>query len=499
MGDTLNLDDILIALEAVDQRRTYERWRYYEPAPKQMEFLDATREHSDVALIAANGAGKTETAAFAVSRWMTGVYPPWWNGRRFDGPVRVWAAGTSAKAVTEAAQTKLLGPPGVADLLGTGLIPKEAIIGEPRKARGYPDAIDSFQVRHVSGGVSRLVTKTYEQDRKDWQGADIDILWEDEEPKPELHSEGQARLRGRGLTILTFTPVEGMTEVVLDYLERPNPDRAVVNMGINDAQWYTPEQRERMIRQYPARERQARAFGIPTLGAGKVFKTPLSDILEPSIPLHKVPADWFKLWGIDFGGGSMDAHPFAAVLLGWDKENPPADPFAPPDGPVGTIHVLAEVRMTDAIILQHCDAMRRIAPGVPVAWPHDGHQAERSSGKSMAELYKRHGLLMLETHTTDVKGGISTYGGINDLDTYMQARQFKVGQHLTMWQQEYELYHYDQKGLLVKNRDDLMSATRIAHVMRRRARMGSLGAPARRERAPRLPINPWTGREEAVI
>lgn len=498
----MDLDTLHRTLKLAKERKQFERWRYYIPAPKQEQFLIAGASYSERLLLAGNGNGKSETAAFEVSRHMTGEYPPWWKGKRFDKPVRVWVAGTSAKAVTEAAQTKLLGPPGNKELLGTGLIPKETIEGDPRPSRGFPDAVESFQVRHVSGGLSRCVVKTYAQTREDWQGADIDLIWFDEEPPEALYTEGRARLRGRGMTLMTFTPLLGMSSVVCRFREEDDPDRTYIQMGVNDCPWYTDAEKRAQVAGYPITEREARANGEPLLGSGKVFSTPSEDLRIPAIPFDRVPLHWTKLWGIDFGGGSEDAHPFAAVLLAWDREQmPAANGFIKADGPIGTMHVLYEIRMTNSLILQHADAMKRVAANVPVAWPHDGHVKERSSGESMAALYKRQGLKMLDTHATHAGiGGFSTYAGVMDLDAYMQARQFKVTESCPLWFQEYGQYHYD-KGVLVKLRDDLMSATRVGHIMRRRAQAVPLGPGASRrpERQPPPVINPWTGREETRI
>lgn len=506
----MDIDTLHRTLALAKERRAYEKWRFFVPVPKQEEFIAATETHSECLLMAGNGNGKTETAAYAISRWMTGEYPLWWQGRKFTKPTRGWLAGSSLKEIAEAGQTKLLGPPGQAELFGTGLIPKEAIVNT-RPARGYPDAVESIQVKCKINGklddsaISRVVTKTYSQEREDWQGAEIDWLWPDEEPPAKLLSEGIARLRGRGVMVMTFTPMLGMTPVVMQFMEEENPDRYMVRMGINDATWYPPEVRRRMIQAFPAHEREARSNGDPMMGSGRVFRVPESDIKIPPIPFNRIPPEWPKIWGIDFGGNSDTAHPFAAVLYAWDREatvagggyNLPHLQDLPP-GPIGTVYILHAIRMTNSTILQHADAMKRVAADVPVAWPHDGHEKDRNSGDALAEQYKKHGLRMLESHATHPSGGYSTYAGILDMDTYMQARQFKVFDILTDWLREYGEYHYNEKNLLVKVRDDLMSATRIAHMMRRRARSGAFGARQNTRNRPtsRGQLNPWTGRVE---
>jgi hypothetical protein len=68
------------------------------------------------------------------------------------------------------------------------------------------------------------------------------------------------------------------------------------------------------------------------------------------------------------------------------------------------------------------------------------------------------------------------------MDTFMQSQRWKVnetGAGAEDWFQEYRGYHY-KNGVIVKFHDDLMSATRIAFMMRRRAKAVPLGSNVRR-------------------
>src|SRR5262249_25556201 len=84
---------------------------------------------------------------------LTGDYPQWWNGKRFDKPVRAWAAGVTAETTRDVLQEKLIGPPFRESEWGTGMIPKAAISGVAT-SRGIPAAIDTVNTRHISGGLS---------------------------------------------------------------------------------------------------------------------------------------------------------------------------------------------------------------------------------------------------------------------------------------------------------------------------------------------------------
>ena len=63
-------------------------------------------------------------------------------------------------------------------------------------------------------------------------------------------------------------------------------------------------------------------------------------------------------------------------------------------------------------------------------------------------------------------GGFGVEAGISLMLTRMQTGRFKVFKHLNEWFEEFRLYHR-KDGMIVKERDDLMSATRYALMMLR--------------------------------
>src|SRR4051812_47010304 len=90
--------------------------------------------------------------------------------------------------------------------------------------------------------------------------------------------------------------------------------RHVVQMTIDDAEHYTPAQREAIVASYPAHEREARVRGIPSMGSGRVF--PIEEAAIVCDPF-KIPSHWAQINGVDFGWD----HPFAAIGLAHDRDN----------------------------------------------------------------------------------------------------------------------------------------------------------------------------------
>lgn len=168
-------------------------------------------------MLAGNRVGKSEgVGGYELALHLTGQYPSWWPGRRFKKPIRAWAAGDTSVTVRDILQYKLLGP--IHDM-GIGLIPGDSIKDYKRKS-GVPDAIELVWVQHVSGGLSYLNLKSYDQRREAYQGTEQDVIWLDEEPDLGIFSECLMRtMTTNGLLILTFTPLQGISEVVKAFLE----------------------------------------------------------------------------------------------------------------------------------------------------------------------------------------------------------------------------------------------------------------------------------------
>ena len=215
--------------------------------------------------------------------------------------------------------------------------------------------------------------------------------------------------------------------------------RHVTRMTIDDAEHYTPEQRAAIIASYPAHERDARAKGIPILGSGRIF--PITDD-EVSIEPFEIPAIWPVIGALDFGWD----HPTAAVKLAWDRD---AD----------AVYVTHAYRSKQETPIIHAAAIKPWCDWMPWAWPHDGLQHDKGSGKTLSELYGDQGLKMLHEHAKWEDGSTGVEAGLMDMLERMQTGRLKVFSHLNDWFDEFRLYHR-KDGKVVKEYDDLMAATR---------------------------------------
>ncbi|MCW5737811.1 MAG: terminase family protein [Enhydrobacter sp.] len=192
--------------------------------PKHLKFFRGGVEHRERLFMAANRVGKTEgVGGYETTLHLTGEYPHWWEGRRFDRPISAWAAGKTNETTRDIVQAKLFGRVEGSGpskrFSGTALVPGDAI-GDCGWRGGFPDLADTVEIKHKSGGWSRLGIKSYQQGRGSFEGTEQDVVWLDEEPPLEIYTECLIRtMTTNGLVMITFTPLEGMSETVLSFLE----------------------------------------------------------------------------------------------------------------------------------------------------------------------------------------------------------------------------------------------------------------------------------------
>jgi phage terminase large subunit-like protein len=190
----------------------------YKPYPKQASFHAAGALHRERLLMAGNQLGKTYSGAAEAAFHLTGRYPDWWSGRRWDRPVRAWVGSETWDVTRDGVQRLLIGEPKDETQWGTGLIPGDDLLDWSRR-QGVPDVLDNAIIRHVTGGKSTLGFKSYDQGRTKWQADTLDFVWFDEEPPQDLYCEGLTRTNATGgMVYLTFTPLKGISDVVHKFI-----------------------------------------------------------------------------------------------------------------------------------------------------------------------------------------------------------------------------------------------------------------------------------------
>lgn len=470
------LNKIMLALEA-ERRQFATQDQYATLYPWQRKFIAATAAYEVAMLMAANQVGKTRTGLTIDAFHLLGDYPDDWEGHRFTAAPTCWLLGYSMEKTRDLLQSELFG-----DLEGGkwsgGLIPADRILGHT-SAGGTPSAMREVQVKHANGGVAICQFWSYSQGQHAIMGDVVDWFHIDEEPRdkaifPQVltrTANGDQGQGGRG--ILTFTPENGRTELVVQFMDDPQTGQYMQRATWDDAPHLSKRTKERLLANYPEWQRDMRTKGLPLLGAGLIFDTGDDKI---RCQAFEIPEHWFLINAMDFGWD----HPQAHIQLAWDKD---AD----------VLYLTHAWKKANALPETAWAAVKPWAEGVPTAWPHDGFQHDKGSGLELRDTYRKAGWNMLAEQATWVGGGNGVEAGLLEMYNLMESGKFKVFAHLADFFEEKMNYHRDEDGKIVKLKDDILSAVRYGLMMRRfavqKASIGKTKTAPKRAPRPHAPHN----------
>ena len=441
-----------------------------EKLPKHAAFFRATATFKEVYFSAANRVGKSQAACYAFTCWATGIYPDWWEGKRFTKAVNLHAAGTTNKTTRDVIQEALLGPIGS---WGTGMIPKELIVSTSSKS-GVPNAVDVIQIRNIWGDVSTISLLSYEQGRKAFEGFKSDGFWCDEMPPEDEYSEAFMRTATTGgIMLVTATPLDGMTPLVFkfyseatfipedqelpDVIKQARQDKkikdeelrrkgekvdsdivgkskAVLLAGWDDAPWLDEETKVLLLAMRPPHLRLASSTGVPGTAGGNIYPIPLDEILVDDFP---IPAHYKFINGLDVGWNNSAAT-FGAIN---------------PDN--GTIYIYADYLRGQAEPSIHASAIKQkcIWKESPVAIDPAARGRSQQDGKQLSKVYREHGLRI---HIADN----AVEAGIYKVWEALSTGRLKIFKSCKDFQREYVSYRRDEKGRIVKDNDHVLDSAR---------------------------------------
>jgi phage terminase large subunit-like protein len=430
--------------------------------PKHKAFFDASKDYTEILFCAGNRVGKSLSGAYATACHLTGLYPEWWTGKRFDQPIRAWAAGSDAKSTRDTVQKELLGPIGAP---GTGLIPMERI-GKAFALSGVPQGVDTVQVRHVSGGWSTISFKNYQQALSAYYGTAMDWIWLDEICPVDIYNECLIRtMTTNGIVTVTFTPLEGITPLIVNFFSKATllagsqglkgvskeeleetagaegqdlrllhkkTAKCIITAGWDDAPWLGEDAKARMLDDTPPHLRAARSKGEPAMGSGNVYSTPLDEILIDPFP---IPDYYERLYALDVG--------WNRTAVAWGAKDPDS----------GIVYVIDEHYLGREEPPIHAAAIRSRGEWMEGVIDPAARGRSQIDGSRLIELYRELGLKLYPAKN-EVEGGIQV------VQNALATGKLKVFKTLQNIQKEYTLYRRDLNGKIIKENDHLMDCLR---------------------------------------
>jgi phage terminase large subunit-like protein len=434
---------------------------------KHIEFFRAGAQYKERLFMAANRVGKTVAGAYETACHLTGKYPPWWEGKRFEKPTDGWACGANSQTTRDVVQGVLLGK-----VAAQGMIPAEDVV-QTTAGRGITGSVETVWVKHVSGKLSKLGFKTYEQGRRAFEGEAKDFVWCDEEPPMDVYTELLYRLlTTKGIISTTFTPLLGMSEVVSSFLEAEAEEsrrsKYVVQAGWKDVPHLDEEEKQKLVANTPAYQVRARTDGEPALGAGAIYPIDEAEIV---VPVFDIPKTWPRAFGMDVG--------WNRTAVAWGAKDPGS----------GVVYLYSEHYQGQGEPASHAQAILARGRWIPGVIDPACLGSSQIDGRTLMQIYRELGLSLAPAVN-------AVEAGITEVWNLLVSGRLKVMANMLNWLREFRKYHRDDKGSgkVVKRDDHLMDATRYLMVSGRNLMMIEPDPYRHSRSSPRIQgRNAWMG------
>lgn len=420
--------------------------------PKHAAFFEAGKNYKERFFSMSNRSGKTIAGAYEMACHLTGRYPSFWAGIRFNTPIEAWAIGQTAESTRDTVQKELIGEFGS---FGTGMIPRECIL-ERRARNNVPNALSFVTVRHVSGGTSLLGFKSYDQKIEAFYGTKKHVIWFDEEPPVDVYNECLVRTMitspdgSGGIVYTTATPLAGMTpfvksfEEVADFLagSKPciprtkepeiKPSRCVIRGGWDHAPWLSQKQKDEILAATPAHLRKPRSTGEPASGETNVYPVSFKDV---SVDPFEIPRHYKRWYGMDTGNTT------AAVFFAEDPNT-------------GTMYIYDEYKAERELPLIHAHAIKSRGEWLHGAVDPASSQTSPNDVRKLISIYRQDAGLNLHYADNAVDAGIQLVWQA------LCTGKLKIFRTCRKIEEEMAMYRTDEDGKIIKEHDHLMDALR---------------------------------------
>lgn len=446
---------------------------YFSPYLFQKEIMQASKTYNFRFACLANQIGKSYYGGMETSYHLTGLYPleethGWdWDGHKFESAsMLIWAVGISLDSTRSIMQKELIGTENAKNLsdYGKGSIPLSCIDLDSIHRDG--ERLVSIKIKHHNrhgecDGWNTLEFRAGAQGHEKMMGHRVHFVWQDEEDaykSEEIFAQLVTRTTNtNGLILVTATPEAGFTALIQQF--EKNDDLFLIHRGWNAAPHLTPEIQKRLLAGIPEWQIPCRTEGIPSRGAGQVFKIDDESIrVDSFIPLPH----WPVCAGVDFGK-SVD--PSTVVFVCYDPEED-------------------QLFIYDEVVLDNDRSPMAVAkailssntPNVPVVVPHDANALMDDGVSTRATIMRECGCNVMHgtfSNPANVQNKIinvqeknsSIEGGLAWMSYLFEENKLFVAENCIGWFNEKRTYQYQMRGGKFTPRDKdnhLLDASRYS-------------------------------------
>lgn len=457
------LQDLVI--ETADDMQ-FNQLKYFRPFEHQLTFFktgsNAGAERRGI--LAANRIGKTVSTCYETAMHLTGLYPDWWEGHRFNKAITCMVAGEGWSQVALVLQNELLGTQDVkiTENLGTGAIPRDCIVVDTMRNDGA-NCI-GVEIKHISGAKSYLLFANYTQEVRQLQGFKLNLAVFDEQPPDDFFSEIVTRTATtQGKVLCSFTPLKGLNGLVSKFWNKQE-GYEFIRVSWDDVPEYDPwgqpfllkETRRQLERDYLPHEREARIAGKPVMGKGAVFQLAnWPTYTTGEIDFTRIP-NIQRVIALDLG---LVNDQTVITLMYWE-----------PYERVAYLHKQICVQgIEEAVPSQYINHLLRPEVfGTPIVLPADASTPGRytMSSNSIRELFESYELNVYHKaimNPPDQEGRVTNHKsyGINQMRQMLEVGSLRVNENCTQFLSDARNYFVDERGRF-SDPDDTIDSARYA-------------------------------------
>lgn len=237
--------------------------------------------------------------------------------------------------------------------------------------------------------------------------------------------------------LTTFTPLSGLTDLVVNLLENSQETdvaypKHITVCGWDDVPHLSEQEKAQLLASTPPQLREARSKGTPTVGSGLIYPLdPKSYIVDD----FQIPKHFMKLYGMDVGWNAT-----GAVWGAWDKDN-------------DIIYVYTEHKQGQAEPVIHATAIKSRGTWIKGTIDPASRGRSQVDGENLFMLYRKEGLKVYPANN-------AREAGIYEVWQRLSTGRLKIFKSCTQLLREFSLYHRDDKGLIVKTNDHLLDCLR---------------------------------------
>jgi hypothetical protein len=247
-------------------------------------------------------------------------------------------------------------------------------------------------------------------------------------------------MTGGNMLMTTFTPLLGVSEMIMNFLEGSDFSEGPVGIGKHvtmiswdDVPHLSETEKVQLLASIPPFQRDARTKGLPQLGSGAIYPIAEEQLyVEP----FEIPRHWQRAYGLDVGRNT------AAIFIARDPD-------------ANQLYVYSDHLQVEGTPSSHVDAIQARGKWLKGAIDTSARGRSQTDGENLFDIYKEKGLHLINADK-------AVEAGLYEVLELMMNGRLKIFNTCVNLKKELRMYRRDEQGKVIKKHDHCADALRYA-------------------------------------